>query len=129
LYGLKQAPRAWAQKLKDTLLRIGFFQSSSDQCLYIMTSRGGQNIWCNTYVDDLFLGCNPGPLKDLIIKQLFPTFEMKDLGILTRPSGMELEYNKELGTFTLHQAALIRDEAYKTHLKIKVSHGSDLYQD
>jgi hypothetical protein len=74
-----------------------------------MTSPGGQNIWCNTYVDDLFLGCNPGPLKDLIIKQLWSIFEMKHLGILTRPLGMELEYNKELGACTLHQAALIRN--------------------
>jgi hypothetical protein len=109
LYGLKQAPRAWAQKLRSTLLAIGFVQSTSDQCLYVMTTEGGQNIWCNTYVDDLFLGCNPGPLKDLIIKHLFSAFEMKDLGRLSRPLGMELEYNKELGTVKLHQAALIRD--------------------
>jgi hypothetical protein len=109
LYRLKQAPRALAQKLKDTLLRIGFVQSSSDKFLYIMTSRGGENIWCNTYVDDLFLGCNLGPFKDLNIKHLFSIFEMKNLGILSRPLGMELEYNKELGTCTLHQAALIRD--------------------
>jgi hypothetical protein len=74
-----------------------------------MTTPGGQNIWCNTYVDDLFLGCNPGPLKDFIINHLFSTFEMKDLGALSTPLGMELEYNHELGTCTLHQAALIRD--------------------
>jgi hypothetical protein len=93
LYGLKQAPRAWAQKLRSTLLAIGFVQSTSDQCLYVMQTPGGQNIWCNTYVDDLFLGCNPGPLKDLIINHLFSAFEMKDLGPLSRPLGMELEYN------------------------------------
>jgi hypothetical protein len=75
----------------------------------VMTSPGGQNICCNTYIDDLFSGCNPGPLKDFIIQPLFSTFEMKDLGPLYRPLGMELEYNKELGTCTLHQAALIRD--------------------
>jgi hypothetical protein len=74
-----------------------------------MTTIGGQNIWCNTYVDDLFLGCNPGPLKDIIINHLFSTFEMKNLGPLSRPLGMELEYNKELGTCKLHQAALTRD--------------------
>jgi hypothetical protein len=34
---------------------------------------------------------------------------MKDLGPLSMPLGMGLEYNKELGTCTLHQAALIRD--------------------
>jgi hypothetical protein len=77
--------------------------------LYLMTSPGGQNIWSNTYVDDLFLGCNPVPIKDMIISHICATFEMKDLGILSRPLGMELVYNKEKGTCTLHQAVLIRD--------------------
>jgi hypothetical protein len=34
---------------------------------------------------------------------------MKDLGILSRLLGMDLVYNKEKGTCTLHQATLIRD--------------------
>jgi hypothetical protein len=109
LYGLKQAPRAWAQKLRETLLRIGYVQSTSDQCTYVMSPTGGQKVWCNTYVDDLFLGINPGPMKDSIITELFATFEMKNLGILTRPLGMELIYDKVKGTCTLHWAALIRD--------------------
>jgi hypothetical protein len=74
-----------------------------------MTTPGGQNIWCNTYGDNLFLGCNLGLLKEFIIHHLFSTFEMKDLGPLCRPLGMELVHNKELGTYTLHLAALIRD--------------------
>jgi hypothetical protein len=44
LYSLKQSPRAWAQKLRNTLLDIGFVQSTSDQCLYVMSTPGGQNI-------------------------------------------------------------------------------------
>jgi hypothetical protein len=62
LYGFTQAPRAWAMKLKETLLNIGFVQSTSDQCRYVMTLPGGQKIWCNTCVDDLFLPANPGPI-------------------------------------------------------------------
>jgi hypothetical protein len=73
-----------------------------------MTLPGGQKIWCNTYVDDLFLAANPGPIKDKIIAEL-KAFEIKDLGILRRPLGMELEYDTEKGSCTLHQAALIRD--------------------
>ena len=69
----------------------------------------GQQIWCNTYVDDLFLAAYPGPMKDKIISHLEEAFEFKDLGIMTRPLGMELEYDHEKGTCTLHQAALIRD--------------------
>jgi hypothetical protein len=109
LYGLKQAPRAWAMKLKATMINIGFEVSTSDQCLYVMHLPDGQKIWCNTYVDDLFLAANPGPIKDKIISQLKAAFEIKDLGIMTRPLGMELEYDHEKGTCTLHQAALIRD--------------------
>jgi hypothetical protein len=109
LYGLKQAPRAWAQKLKAKRSRIGFAQSISDQCLYVMTLPDGQKIWCNTYVDHLFLAANPGPIKDRIIAELEATFEIKDLGILRRPLGMELEHDTEKGTCTLHQTALIKD--------------------
>jgi hypothetical protein len=109
LYGLKQAPRAWAMKLKETLLSIGFLQSISDQCLYVMTLPGGQKIWCNTYVDDLFLAANQGPIEDKITAELKAAFEIMDLGILRRPVGMELEYDIEKETCTLHQAALSRD--------------------
>jgi hypothetical protein len=69
----------------------------------------GQKIWCNTYVDDMFLAANPGPIKKKIISQLEAAFEIKDLGIMTRPLGMELEYDHEKGTCTLHQAAFIRE--------------------
>jgi hypothetical protein len=96
-------------KLKATMLSIGFEVSTSDQCLYVMNLPDGQQVWCNTYVDDLFLAANPGPIKDKIIKQLQDAFEIKNLGIMSRPLGMELEYDDEKGTCTLHQAALIRD--------------------
>jgi hypothetical protein len=74
-----------------------------------MNLPNGHKIWCNTYVDDLFLAANPGPIKDKIISQLEKAVEIKDLGIMTRPLGMELEYDHEKGTCTLHQAALIKD--------------------
>jgi hypothetical protein len=109
LYGLKQAPRAWAMTLKATMLSIGFEVSTFDQCRSVMNLPDGQQVWCNTYVDDLFLAANPGPIKDKIISQLEEAFEIKNLGIMSRPLGMELEYDDEKGTCTLHQAALIRD--------------------
>jgi hypothetical protein len=91
------------------MINIGFEVSTSDQCLYVMNLPDGHQIWCNTYIDDLFLAANPGPIKDKIISQLEEAFEIKDLGIMTRPLGMKLEYGHDKGTFTLHQAALIRD--------------------
>jgi hypothetical protein len=116
LYGLKQAPRARAQNLKATLFRIVFAQSISDQCLYVMTLPNGQKIWCNTYIDDLFLAANPGPIKDRIIAELKAAFEIKDLGIRSRPLGMELEHDTDKGTCKLHQTALIRDLLSGTNL-------------
>jgi hypothetical protein len=35
--------------------------------------------------------------------------EIKNLGPISRPLDMELEYNKELGTCKLQQASLIKD--------------------
>jgi hypothetical protein len=57
-------------KLKATMINIGFEVCTSDRCLYVMNLPDDQQIWCNTYVDDLFLAANPGPIKDKIISQL-----------------------------------------------------------
>jgi hypothetical protein len=85
-------------RLKATMLSKGFKVSTSDHSLYVMHLPDGQQIWCNTYEDDLFLAANPGPVKDKILSQLEEAFEIKDLGIMCMPLGMEQEYDHEMGT-------------------------------
>lgn len=54
LYGLKQAARSWNQKLKESLKKVGFEQSDSDECLYVKQEQmDSQFLVC--HVDDLLL--------------------------------------------------------------------------
>jgi len=52
LYGLKQAPRQWFDKLKSTLLQLGFVGSKCDSSLFIYTHQK-HTVYLLVYVDDI----------------------------------------------------------------------------
>ena len=87
LYGLKQAARAWHQCLRDTLLSLGYFQSSADECIYIRVS--GSNIEVIlVYVDDLGLFANSKEGMAQIKRKFNGKFVMKDLGEMKKILGI-----------------------------------------
>jgi Reverse transcriptase (RNA-dependent DNA polymerase) len=66
LYGLRQSPRAWYNKLKDTLLQLGFLTSTSDPLLFHF-HQGSDLIYLLVYVDDIILtGSNPSLTQHII---------------------------------------------------------------
>ena len=54
LYGLKQPGQAWHQWLQDTILDLGYMQSTADECIYIRKSGSTIHI-ISIYVNDLVL--------------------------------------------------------------------------
>ena len=71
LYGLKQAPRAWFERFRQSLLSIGYTQSTADYSMFRRTTQSGIVILI-LYVDDMVItgndsaaiSCNaPGPVK------------------------------------------------------------------
>jgi histone deacetylase 1/2 len=54
LYGLKQAGHAWHQKLKTELIKLGFSQSSANECIFIWLNGATIEV-ITVYVDDLGL--------------------------------------------------------------------------
>ena len=79
LYGLKQVGPAWHQKLKKTLINLGFSQSSADECIFIQLT--GANIEIITvYVDDLGLFSNTKEGMGWMKNQLNTLFQITDLG-------------------------------------------------
>jgi Reverse transcriptase (RNA-dependent DNA polymerase) len=52
LYGLKQALRVWNQQMRNALLRWGFRQLYSDNCIFIHDDYG---VIIAIYVDDLLI--------------------------------------------------------------------------
>ena len=53
IYGLKQDPRQWFDRLKSTLLQLGFVGSKSDSSLFIYRHQL-HTVYLLVYVDDIF---------------------------------------------------------------------------
>ena len=54
IYGLKQDPRQWFDRLKSTLLQLGFVGSKSDSSLFIYRHQL-HTVYLLVYVDDIIL--------------------------------------------------------------------------
>jgi hypothetical protein len=103
LYGLKQSPRLGQEKLRNTLIKLGFQPLKADNCVYI--NKAGVIIV--TYVDDMLItGPNP---KDIaaVKKALQDEFEMDDMGPATYFVGVRIVRNRANRTITLIQDAYI----------------------
>jgi hypothetical protein len=103
LYGLKQSPRLWQEKLRNTLIKLGFQPLKADNCVYI--NKAGVIIV--TYIDDMLItGPNP---KDIaaVKKALQDEFEIDDIGPITYFVGVRIVRNRPNRTITLIQDAYI----------------------
>ena len=78
LFGLKQAPRAWFEKLKNSLLQIGFENSKVDNSLFIMYTKASC-VFILIYVDDIFITRSHDKEVRILIFLLNKMFSLKDL--------------------------------------------------
>ncbi|CAI7733847.1 unnamed protein product [Closterium sp. NIES-54] len=53
VYGLRQAPREWHDKLRITLVALGFAPSTADPSLFLRTDTSLPPFYILVYVDDL----------------------------------------------------------------------------
>ena len=90
LYGLKQAPRAWYDKLKESLVNMGFDCSKADNSLFMKTSKSS-TLLILIYVDDIIItGSNEVEIEKLVAV-LNSSFSLKDLGQLSYFLGIEVK--------------------------------------
>ncbi|KAL5583327.1 hypothetical protein UlMin_015769 [Ulmus minor] len=90
LYGLKQAPRTWFDKLKNTLIHMGFSYSKADNSLFLRFN-DSSTIFLLVYVDDIIVaGSNEEELATFI-RLLHKLFSLKDLGDLNYFLGIEVK--------------------------------------
>lgn len=94
LCGLKQALRAWFDRFTNHLLSLGFLASSADPSLFIWR-HSHIFIILLVYVNDIIITDNNSPSIYQLIKQLGPTFAMKDLGPLHYFLGLEVHRTNE----------------------------------
>ena len=114
LYGLKQAPRQWFDRLKSTLLHLGFSASKCDPSLFVFKDTS-HIIYLLVYVDDIIItGSSINLVQQFIIK-LHSNFSLKQLGKLDYFLGFEVKTLID-GSILLTQSKYIRDLLQKTKM-------------
>ncbi|CAN6719239.1 unnamed protein product [Malus baccata var. baccata] len=88
LYGLKQAPRAWYDKLFQTLVSLGFTNSTSDCSLFVHYQPA--LVIVLVYVDDIIVTGPNAQLCQAFIHKLGQLLPVKDLGPLHYFLGLEV---------------------------------------
>lgn len=122
LYGLKQSPKEWNDHLRQYLNGIGLKDNSYTPGLYQTEDK---NLMIAVYVDDCVIAASNEQRLDEFINKLKSNFELKITGTLiddvldTDILGMDLVYNKRLGTIDLTLKSFINrmDKKYNEELK------------
>ena len=90
LYGLKQAPRQWYKKFDSFMVGHGYIGTNADHYVYVRNFLDGKFVIHLLYVDDmLIVGQDVGVIGNLK-KDLFKSFDMKDLGPARQILGMKI---------------------------------------
>ncbi len=90
IYGLQISLRHWYLKIEEDLLKLGLWQSVHEPCLFYKRSENGFVI-LTVYVDDLLVTGTDAARIDFLKQKLMETYEIKDLGIMKRFLGMDVE--------------------------------------
>ncbi|CAI4054592.1 uncharacterized protein SKDI_01G0670 [Saccharomyces kudriavzevii IFO 1802] len=122
LYGLKQSPKEWNDHLRQYLNSIGLKDNTYTPGLYQSEDK---NLMIAVYVDDCVIAADDEQRLDEFINELESNFELKITGTLiddvldTDILGMDLVYNKKLGTIDLTLKSFIErmTEKYKKELE------------
>lgn len=94
IYGLKQVSRAWYEKLKTTLVMLGFNATKSDNSFYIRKQRGN-SIYILVYVDDILITGDNHQEIETVVGCLDKQFAIKDLGETNYFLGIHIQRNAD----------------------------------
>ena len=106
LYGLKQAARVWNHMLHESLIKRGFEQNETDNCLYLFKS-GREVVHLLIHVDDILAATNNEKLLDQIMNDVGQDFELKCVGEAKEYLGIDLERDAN-GHFDISQSKFIQ---------------------
>jgi hypothetical protein len=90
LYGLKQTPRQWYKKFDSFMVGQGYTRTDADHCVYVSQFPNGKFIILLLYVDDMLIVGQDANMVGSLKKELFKSFDMKDLGPARQILGMQI---------------------------------------
>ena len=108
LYGLRQSGRVWYQKLRDSLLELGFKPSDADPCIFIRSRNSALSI-VFTHVDDLGLICDSVNEVANLKGELTRYFPISNLGEVHHLLGIKITRDRDKRTIALSQERYILD--------------------
>ena len=140
LYGLRSSPKEWFKVLQGFLIKQGFTQAKSDECLFHKDGTNSDRLFVTAYVDDLLIVGNQSDITTFKAL-LAQAFEIHSLGAVRRYLSLNVSHieSHDERKYTLDQIDyideictefkdLIKSKEYRvpltnpTTLKPEVSH-------
>ena len=103
IYGLKQSSRCWNVILDKRLKEMGFIQTDSNPCIYMVTE--GEMFIIAVHVDDIVLAAKSDERMVEVKKGLAKGFEVKDMSELHHFLGVKVIQNPQTGEVWIAQEA------------------------
>ena len=99
LYGLRNAPKAWFDTIKKHILEQGYRQSTLDPCLFFRHITNSI-ILILIYVDDIIIFAKERATIDEVVQMFKSRYTCKNLGVLKRFIGIDVEVTSSSVTLT-----------------------------
>uniref|UniRef100_A0A0W0G7E0 Integrase catalytic domain-containing protein n=1 Tax=Moniliophthora roreri TaxID=221103 RepID=A0A0W0G7E0_MONRR len=106
LYGLCQSTFLWYQKLKETLITLGFKLCPSDPCVFVHRTEKGTVI-ITSHVDDLGLFASSKSILDELKSNLSKHVVISDKGEISQLLGMTVTQDRAACTISFNQSLYI----------------------
>ncbi|XP_020266481.1 uncharacterized protein LOC109841966 [Asparagus officinalis] len=107
LYGLKQAHRQRYKKFDSFMLSHGYQMIVTDSCVYFRRILDSSFIILLLYVDDMLIVGQNSQIISGLRKELFKSFDVKDLGSAQRILGMDIARDRKARKLWLSQEKYI----------------------
>ena len=107
MYGLPQAPHRAQERLKEVLMDAGFYQTSSDDCVYVWGSPGNDDFAVvGTHVDDITCAATDKG-RARVREALTKVFKVTEKHSPTLITAVQVVRDEGQGWLKLHQAAYV----------------------
>ena len=117
MYSLKQASRQWYKKFDSFMVGHGYTRTNADHCVYVRKFPNGKFVILLLYVDDmLIVGQDAGVIGNLK-KDLFKSFDLKDLGLARQILGMQILHDRKAKKLWLSQEKYIKRVLERFNMK------------